>query len=53
MAANPWGLDESKYFVSVGGLSSFLDLADSHLPKKPLPPQEFTNDLAKVLDLQA
>ena len=29
--SNPWGLDEKKYFISVGGLSQFLSLTDTIL----------------------
>ncbi|TNV75802.1 hypothetical protein FGO68_gene17692 [Halteria grandinella] len=27
--ANPWGVDENKYYINVGGLQSFLSLADN------------------------
>ncbi len=31
---NPWGIDENKYYINVGGLSDFLNLADSLNPPK-------------------
>jgi hypothetical protein len=31
--SNPWGVDQDKYYVSVGGLSSFLAFADTLHPQ--------------------
>ena len=38
--SNPWGLDENKYYFSVGGLSNFLSLADTLLPSKQVDLEE-------------
>ena len=51
MAANPWGLDEAKYFVSVGGLQGVLDIAGG--PPLKNKREAFTEDLQRVMDLQA
>ena len=52
---NPWGLDENKYYFSVGGLSNFLSLADTLIPSKQVDLEEpsFIKMLADIKKLQS
>ena len=50
--SNPWGLDENKYYFSVGGLSTFLSLADTLLPKEEEVQREEPSFISMLSDIK-
>ena len=55
MTDNPWGIDDNKYYIDVGGISDFLNFQQQigvDLPSKEIVNDHSIGQMKQILKLQ-